>query len=84
MSESADETQNTEEVPEQPTEPEVAVDFTDDDVWEGCGYSWDHTEVITFQDDELTQWYCDECGAEGWEDHPPKEVTSQDNHKEEK
>lgn len=33
-----------------------------------CGESYDHTEEITYEDDELIQWRCTNCGAEGWED----------------
>lgn len=41
-----------------------------EDFGEVCGYSWDHTEEITYQDDEITQWICSECGAEGWDEFP--------------
>lgn len=33
-----------------------------------CGESFDHDIVITYEDEELVQWYCDNCGAEGWDD----------------
>jgi hypothetical protein len=30
-----------------------------------CGVDYDHTETTTYEDDELVQWKCEECGAEG-------------------
>lgn len=33
-----------------------------------CGESFDHAERVTFEDEEVRQWMCDRCGAEGWED----------------
>ena len=33
-----------------------------------CGEIFDHDEQVTFEDDEVTQWTCRRCGAEGWED----------------
>ena len=37
----------------------------DDDV---CGESYDHEDEVVFEDDEVVQWICRNCGAEGWED----------------
>lgn len=35
---------------------------------EVCGESHDHDEVVTYRDDETTQYECRRCGAEWWED----------------
>lgn len=33
-----------------------------------CGFAYDHDEDVTYEDDELIQWVCRRCGAEGEED----------------
>lgn len=33
-----------------------------------CGESYDHDAETTYEDDEILQWICHNCGAEGWED----------------
>lgn len=33
-----------------------------------CGETFDHDTFTTFEDDEVYQWECSNCGAEGWED----------------
>lgn len=33
-----------------------------------CGESFDHDEVLDFEDDDLIQWHCRRCGAEGYID----------------
>jgi hypothetical protein len=35
---------------------------------QGCGSSYDHDEVVTYEDATLIQWECRRCGAEGWTD----------------
>lgn len=30
-----------------------------------CGVDFDHDERVTYEDDELMQWECRTCGAEG-------------------
>lgn len=34
-----------------------------------CGETYDHTIEVTYEDDELLQWRCEECGAEGEEEY---------------
>lgn len=33
-----------------------------------CGYTYDHSEYIIYEDDELVQWGCHECGTEVYQD----------------
>lgn len=33
-----------------------------------CGESYDHSITVVYEDEELVQWVCDNCGAEGWDD----------------
>lgn len=47
----------------------------DEDEEDECGYSYDHDEDITYEDDETIQWVCRNCGAEGWEDKDEEEET---------
>ena len=35
---------------------------------EVCGEAFDHETVPVYEDDEIYQWRCGNCGAEGWED----------------
>lgn len=32
-----------------------------------CGETYDHDAVVTFEDDDIVQWMCRNCGAEGEE-----------------
>lgn len=59
------------EVIEEPTLEELSeIESEEDyDPEEGiCGFTWDHTEVIVYEDSEMIQWNCSECGAEGYSD----------------
>lgn len=41
----------------------------DEDAYEEiCGETFDHHAETTYEDDELIQWRCNYCGAEGEED----------------
>lgn len=40
----------------------------DEEDEELCGESYDHTERITYKDDDTEQWECTNCGAEWWFD----------------
>lgn len=33
-----------------------------------CGETIDHDEHLTYEDEDMTQWTCDRCGAEWQED----------------
>lgn len=33
-----------------------------------CGYTFDHDTVITYEGSDGVQWYCRNCGAEGWDE----------------
>jgi hypothetical protein len=44
------------------------IDFLDDREEDICGESSDHVEVTIYEDEELVQWMCRRCGAEGYED----------------
>ena len=33
-----------------------------------CGYTFDHTTEVTFEDEHEVTWICLNCGAEGWEE----------------
>lgn len=33
-----------------------------------CGESYDHTERKTYEDDDVEQWECTDCGAEWYHD----------------
>lgn len=33
-----------------------------------CGETFDHDDHVVYEDDEVTQWLCYRCGAEGWYD----------------
>lgn len=41
---------------------------TADDVEQECGNVYDHDTETVYEDDEIHQWMCRRCGAEGWED----------------
>lgn len=47
-----------------PTEENLEEFVQEDD----CGYSYDHDEQIVYEDNEIIQWLCCECGAEGYSD----------------
>jgi hypothetical protein len=33
-----------------------------------CGEDIDHDTDVVFEDDEIVQWVCRNCGGEGWDD----------------
>lgn len=41
--------------------------MSDEEEWI-CGESYDHDAETTYEDNEIIQWRCNECGAEGEED----------------
>lgn len=43
--------------------------YEDDRYNDVCGETYDHTMEVTYEDDELLQWRCEECGAEGEEEY---------------
>lgn len=43
--------------------------YEDDRYNDVCGETYDHTLEVTYEDDELLQWRCEECGAEGEEEY---------------
>lgn len=45
--------------------PEGFEEFVQED---GCGYGYDHDEEIVYEDNEIIQWLCLECGAGGYSD----------------
>ncbi|GAA4924786.1 hypothetical protein [Nesterenkonia rhizosphaerae] len=64
--------------PEPATTPEHSgFDGDDDDEDEeewACGMTFDHDQVITYEDETMRQWMCKRCGAEGWDEFDEAET----------
>ena len=43
------------------------IDWDDEDA-DVCGETYDHDEETTYEGDDVYQWTCRRCGAEGWEE----------------
>lgn len=45
------------------------IEFMDENEFlDACGESFDHVTDIVCEDDEILQWVCLNCGAEGYEE----------------
>lgn len=43
-----------------------------------CGVEVDHDTEVVYEDDEMFQWVCRNCGGEGWEDKQARMNTEEE------